>query len=189
MRGTWRRTRALGALLTVLTAACTTTGIGHGPSDMVSPPPPDGPSPTPTFSPTASGSPGPASPLVVGAANVTLSGDVTMSIGLPSIETPAVWAPPPAPMDITWSGGAVQQLHLSGTSFVSLAPTSADKALSFTVQGPDGPIEFSSTAGECSVTITPALADDMAGVFSCTLLTDVEGAVTVDARGTFTASG
>ena len=71
MRGTWRRTRVLGALLTVLTAACTTTGIGHGPSDMVSPPPPDGPSPTPTFSPTASGSPGPASPLVVGAANVT----------------------------------------------------------------------------------------------------------------------
>jgi len=189
MRGTWRRTRVLGALLTVLTAACTTTGIGHGPSDAVSPPPPDGPSPTPTFSPTASGSPGPASPLVVGAANITLSGDVTMSIGLPSIETPAVWAPPPAPMDITWSGGAVQQLHLSGTSFVSLAPTSADKALSFTVQGPDGPIEFSSTAGECSVTITPALADDMAGLFSCTLLTDVGGAVTVDARGTFTASG
>jgi hypothetical protein len=29
----------------------------------------------------------------------------------------------------------------------------------------------------------------MGGVFSCTLLTDVEGAVTVDARGTFSASG
>ena len=36
---------------------------------------------------------------------------------------------------------------------------------------------------------TPALADNMGGVFSCTVLTDVEGAVTVDARGTFTASG
>jgi hypothetical protein len=189
MRGSWLWTRTLGALLTLLMAACTATGIGHGPSDTVSPPPPDGASPTPTVSPTPSGSPGPESPLVVGVATVALSGDVTMSIGLPSIESPAVWAPPPAPMDITWSGGTVQQLHLSGTSFVSLAPTSADKALSFTVQGPDGPIEFSSTAGECSVTITPALADNMGGVFSCTLLTDVGGAVTVDARGTFTASG
>lgn len=189
MRGTWLRTRALGALFTVLTAACTATGIGHGPSDTVSPSPQDGASPTPTVSPTPSGSPGPESPLTVGVATVALSGDVTMSIGLSSIETPAVWAPPPAPMDITWSGGAVQQLHLSGTSFVSLAPTSADQALSFTVQSPDGPIEFSSTAGECSVTITPALADNMGGVFSCTLLTDVGGTVTVDARGTFTASG
>lgn len=189
MRGTWLRTRALGALLTLLTAACTTTGIGHGPSDTVSPAPPDSASPTSTVSPTPSGSPGPASSLEVGVANVALSGDVTMSISLSSIETPAVWAPPPAPMDITWSGGAVQQLHLSGTSFVSLAPTSADKALSFTVQGPDGPIEFSSTAGECNVTITPALAGNMGGLFSCTLLTDVGGTVTVDARGTFTASG
>lgn len=189
MRGTWLRTRVLGALLTVLMAACTTTGIGHGPSDTVSPPPPNGDPPTPTVSPTPSGSPGPESPLVVGGATVTLSGDVTMTIGLSSIETPAVWAPPPAPMDIIWSGGAVQQLRLSGTSFVSLAPTSADMALSFAVQGPDGPIEFSSTAGECSVTITPALADNMGGVFSCTFLTDVGGTVTVDARGTFTASG
>ena len=189
MRGTWLRTRTLGALLTVLMAACTSTGIGHGPSEEVSPPPQGGVSSTPTVSPTPSGSAGPESPLEVGVASVALSGDVTMTIGLSSIETPAVWAPPPAPMDITWSGGAVQQLRLSGTSFVSLEPTSADKALSFTVQSPDGPIEFSSTAGECSVTITPALADSMGGVFSCTLLTDVGDTVTVDARGTFSASG
>jgi hypothetical protein len=112
-----------------------------------------------------------------------------MSIGLSSIVVPAVWAPPPAPMDITWSGGNVQQLRLSGTSFVSLTETSADRALSFTVQGPDGPVAFSSTAGECTVTITPALPDAMGGVFTCTLLTDVDGALTVDARGIFSASG
>ena len=189
MRGSWLRTRTLGAFLTVLTAACSATGTGHGPTDTFSPPPPDTVSATPSVSPTPSGSPGPESPLEVGVASVSMSGDVTMSFALSSIETPAVWAPPPAPMDITWSGGTVQQLHLFGTSFVSLAPTSADKALSFTVQTADGPIEFSSTAGECSVTITPALADNMGGVFSCTLLTDVGGTVTVDARGTFSASG
>jgi hypothetical protein len=50
-------------------------------------------------------------------------------------------------------------------------------------------VEFSSSAGECSVTITPALPDEMGGVFTCTLLTDVQGALTVDARGAFSASG
>ena len=80
-------------------------------------------------------------------------------------------------------------MRLSGTSFVSLAATSANTVLSFTVQGPDGPVEFTSTAGECSVTITPALPDNMGGVFTCTLLTDVGGARTVDARGAFSASG
>lgn len=120
---------------------------------------------------------------------MTLSGDLTLEVSFSSIETPAVWAPPPAPMGITWLGGADQQLRLSGMSFVSLAETEVDRTLSFTVSGPAGPAEFSSTAGECSVTITPALPDDMGGVFTCTQLTDVEGVTTVDARGIFAASG
>lgn len=92
-------------------------------------------------------------------------------------------------MDITWQGTSGQQLRLSGTSFLSRAATSADRALSFTVAGPDGSVEFSSTTGECSVTITPALPDNMGGIFTCTSLTDVEGVTTVDARGTFVATG
>jgi hypothetical protein len=120
---------------------------------------------------------------------VTLSGDLALDVSFASIETPAVWAPPPAPMDITWRGGDGVRLHLSGMSFVSLAETGEDRVLSFTVAGPDGPVEFSSTGGECTVTITPALPDNMGGVFTCTLLTDVEGLTTVDARGIFSASG
>jgi hypothetical protein len=189
MRGTWPRTRTLGGLLAILTAACSTTGIGHGPSVSLPPPPPEDISPSATLSPTPTGSPGPESPLRVGSATVTLSGDLTLDLSLSSIETPAVWAPPPAPMDITWLGGADEQLHLSGMSFVSLTETGPDRTLSFTVPGPGGPVEFSSIAGECSVTVTPALPDDMAGVFICTLLTDVEGVTTVDARGNFSASG
>jgi hypothetical protein len=50
-------------------------------------------------------------------------------------------------------------------------------------------VVFSSTSGECSVTITPALPTNMGGVFTCTLLTDVEGLTTVDARGVFSATG
>ena len=87
---------ALGALLTVLTAACTTTAsvtaLRHGLAA-----PAGRPVPTPTRSRRPRRVRPLAGPLVVGAANVTLSGDVTMSIGLPSIETPAVERPPPAP--------------------------------------------------------------------------------------------
>ena len=187
MRGTWWRTRVLGALVAVLTAACTTTGIGRGPSAL--PSPPNNSSPSPTVSPSPTGSPGPASGLVTGLATVSVSGDLTLDVRFTRIATPAVWAPPPAPMDITWQGTSVRQLRLAGTSFLSRAGTSADRALSFTVVGPSGPVEFVSTAGECSVTITPALPDNMGGIFTCTLLTDVEGVTTVDARGTFSATG
>jgi hypothetical protein len=92
-------------------------------------------------------------------------------------------------MDITWQDSSGQELHLTGTAFVSRAETSADHVLSFTVDGPDGPVAFSSTAGECTITITPALPDNMGGLFTCTLLTDVEGVTTVDARGIFAATG
>jgi hypothetical protein len=173
--------------LAILTTACSTTGIGHGPT--VSPPSVDDISPSPTLSPSPTGSPGPESPLRVGVATVTVSGDLTLEVSLSSIETPAVWAPPPAPMDITWVGGTDEQLHLSGMSFVSFTETGPDRSLSFTVAGPDGSVEFSSTAGECSVTVTPALPDNMGGIFTCTLLTDAEGVTTVDARGIFSASG
>jgi hypothetical protein len=172
----------------VLTAACSTTGVGHGTS--VSPPPPDqSPTPTSPVSPTPTGSPGPESPLDTGTATLVLSGDLSMDVPFATIATPAVWAPPPAPMDITWNGPATEELRLSGTSFVSRAATSPDRALSFTVTGPDGPVVFSSTAGECAVTITPALPDNMGGIFTCSLLTDAEGVTTVEARGVFSAIG
>jgi hypothetical protein len=177
--------QAVGALLAVLTAACSATGIGHGPS--ISPPTSDD-SPSPIVSPTPTSSPGPASPLVTGAATLSLSGELSMDVPFASIALPAVWAPPPAPMDVTWQGPTTQVLRLSGTSFVSRTETNPDRALSFTVNAPDGPVVFASTAGECSVTITPALPDNMGGIFTCTLLTDVEGVTTVDARGVFSAT-
>jgi hypothetical protein len=186
MRGTWRRTRWLGALLAV-TAACSTTGFGQGPS--ISPPPPDDVSPSATPSPSPTGSPGPESPLRTGIATVALSGDLALQTSFSTIEVPAVWAPPPAPVDITWLGTGGQRLNLTGTSFLSREETSADRTLSFTITGPDGPVAFSSAAGECSITITPALPDNMGGVFTCTLLVDVEGVTTVDARGVFSAAG
>lgn len=185
MRGSGPKTSLIGAFLAVVTAACSATGVGHGPS--ISPPPSDD-SPSPVVSPTPTSPSGPASALNTGAATLTVSGGLTMDVPFASIALPAVWAPPPAPMDVTWQGPTTQVLRLSGTSFVSRAETGPDHALSFTVPGPDGPAVFTSTAGECSVTITPALPDNMGGVFTCTLLTDAEGVTTVDARGVFSAT-
>ncbi len=120
---------------------------------------------------------------------MTVTGDLTLTVSFAPLAEPAVWAPPPAPMDLTWEGTGPQQLRLTGTSFLSRADTRADRALAFTLRGPDGAVEFSSSAGECSVTITPALPDNMGGVFTCTALTDAQGSVTVDARGAFSATG
>ena len=188
MRGTRLMTGALGAFLGVLSISCSATGTGHGPSPAISPPSTGDGSASATPSASPSVSPGPESPLAVGSATLTLTGDLAVTVSLPAIQTPAVWAPPPAPMDITWAGGP-SIVHLSGTSFVSLAETSALTILSFSVQGPEGPVEFSSSAGECSITITPALPDNMGGVFTCSALTDVAGVLTVAAQGTFSASG
>jgi hypothetical protein len=179
------------ALLVILATgmtltACSQTGIGHGPS--ISPPPASS-SPSVPAAPAPSPTEGPASPLTSGVASVTLSGDVALTVSFAPLEEPAVWAPPPAPMDLTWLGAGPQELRLAGTSFLSRAQTSADRSLSFTVRGSDGAIEFTSSTGECSVTITPALPDNVGGVFSCPSITDVEGTVTVDARGVFSATG
>ena len=183
--GAMRRAMLVAAIAAFATA-CTVTGSVE---PSISPPTPsvvDG-SPTATTSPSASESPAPGSPLSTGAATFVLSGDLAQTVTLSTLES-AVWAPPPASMDLAWASGG-RELRLLGTSFVSLAVTSADHVLSFTVQGPEGPLEFSSADGGCSITITPALPNNVGGVFDCPAITDVEGGTTVGARGTFAASG
>jgi hypothetical protein len=186
MRGAWPRALAIGAGLVVTGVACSSTGLGHGIS--VSPPP----SPTSSLSPatpTEPPSPSPASPLTAGAATVNVSGDFTVTLPLSQLATPAVWGTPPAPMDLRWVGTGTQQLRIAGTSFVSRSATSPELTLTLTVTGPNGAVAFTSKAGECSITITPALPDNMGGVFSCSALTDTDGVNTIDARGVFSATG
>jgi hypothetical protein len=180
------RRAMLVAAIAAFATACTVTGEVE---PSISPPTPsvvDG-STTATSSPSASESPAPDSPLSSGAATLALSGDVTQTVTLSTLES-AVWAPPPASMDLAWASGG-RELRLSGASFVSLARTSADHVLSFSVQGPEGPLDFSSADGGCSITITPALPDNVGGLFECAAITDVQGGTTVGVRGTFTATG
>lgn len=181
-----RVTRMAPTLLAL--AACSTTGIGHGVTPSVSPivgtpapaTPVDGtPSPTVTDD----------GPLQTGSASVSTTGGLALQVGFSTLVEPDAWSVPPAPMDVAWQDPGGQTLRISGSSFSSRAATSSDRVLSFTVDGPDGPLEFSSQTGECSITISPALPTTMGGVFTCSGLTDTTGAVTVSAQGSFSASG
>lgn len=183
MRGSW----AVGAVLAALGIACTSTGTAPG-GVTVSPPPPDA-TPVPSPTPSATASPGPDGPLQTGGASISITGDLTAQVSLPTLVQPDAWAPPPGSMDLRWSEPGGQALQLSGASFTSLASTSEDRVLELLVNGPTGPVEFRSAAGECTVTITPALPDQVGGLFRCTGLSDAGGAFTVGASGAFSASG
>jgi hypothetical protein len=188
MRRSRARTLTFVAIaLAVVGVACAETGTGHG-NFSVSPPPAPSGSGSPSLQPSPSASSGPASPLTAGVTTVNVSGDLTATVPLPQLVVPAVWGPPPAPMDLTWTETGPQSLRIVGTSFVSRAATNADLTLSMTIGTTGGAVSFTSNAGECSITITPALPDNMGGVFSCSGLTDEDGTVTVDARGVFSAT-
>ena len=180
------RRAMLVAAIAAFATACTVTGNVE---PTISPPPPtdvDG-SPTTTPTPPARADPRPREPAL------DRGGDAR-PVRRPHADGDALdprerpWAPPPASMNLAWASGG-RELRLLGTSFVSLAVTSADHVLSFSVQGPNGPLEFSSADGGCSITITPALPNNMGGLFDCAAITDVEGGTTVGARGTFAATG
>ena len=140
-------------------------------------------------SPTATVEPYADTGLTSGSAAVTLSGALTVSETYPNLGLPAVWVPPPGDFAMTWRGPQ-RELTLGGVSFTAQQPTSTEHVLSFTVRGPEGAVTFRSEAGECLVTISPALLDRMGGTFLCTSITgDAEdgATVTVTAQGTFTA--
>jgi hypothetical protein len=206
-RSTPRTIRTSGACLVaavgLLTAAC--SGLGD-PIPSISLPPPAGStgstgsviSPATgdtgvTISPSGSGvptsSPGITGTVSAGRAAVSLTGGVNASVTFPSLTTPAVWSPPPGAITLSWEGPGDQILSLGGSSFTSQIPTDASHTLAFTVTIDGAPIAFRSDAGECTVAISPALPTQMAGSFLCTDLASVDDAVSVNAQGTFSATG
>lgn len=78
---------------------------------------------------------------------------------------------------------------MGGTSFVGTRPTSADLRLTFFVHSASGTASFSSTDGGCQVTVAQAEATAFVGSFSCAGITDVNGALVVNAQGSFVAAG
>jgi hypothetical protein len=124
-----------------------------------------------------------------GSASVEVVGSATASVSFPGLTVPAVWAPPPGAMGLRWWGPAGQFLALGGTSFAGQQPTSGSFTLTLSVDIGATTYRFRSTGGECLVTISPALASQVGGVFQCSSVTSAKGALTVDAHGTFSAAG
>jgi hypothetical protein len=182
--GMRRTTRAVLVAITLLAVAC-------GRED-----PPSLPDPLETGtpieivdSPTATVEPEAETGLTSGSAAVSITGALTVSETYPRLGLPAAWVPPPGDFAMTWRGPE-RELTLGGVSFTAQQPTSPERVLAFTVRGPDGPVSFTSDAGECVVTISPALLDRMGGTFLCTSITGDAGdgvTVTVTAQGTFSA--
>lgn len=124
-----------------------------------------------------------------GTASVSITGALNLSESYPNLGLPALWVPPPGELAMRWRGPE-RELTLTGVSFTAQQPTSPERVLTFAVRGTDGPIAFVSDDGECLVTISPALPDEMGGSFLCSAIagaTEDGSTVTVSAQGTFAA--
>jgi hypothetical protein len=138
--------------------------------------------PVPTTSPGITGS------VDVGNATITVSGALQTSQPTLPLASPAIYSPPPGTFTLAWSTAAVG-VALGGTSFIGTRPTSATLRLTFFVHSVSSTATFAPGDGGCDVTVTAAAANAFDGTFSCTGVTDVNGTLTVDAQGTFSASG
>ncbi len=110
------------------------------------------------------------------------------SSALDQLTTPAVWSPPPGTIALRWSGDG-GSLTIAGASFTNRVTTSASLTLTFSVRVDGIARTFRSGSGECAITISEALPTQMSGVYQCSQVSSENGTLTVDAQGTFQASG
>ncbi len=143
-----------------------------------------------TGSTTRPGSPGVTGAVNTGTASVSTTGVVARSqVTYTTLASRRSGPRPRAVIALNWTATRNQALGISGASFTAQQPTAPERLLQFSVQGPDGLVLFQSSAGECLVTITPALADQMGGTFLCTGIQSEDGSITVNAQGSFSAAG
>lgn len=145
--------------------------------------------PTTLPSSPPSGSPGVTGTLNVGTATVSTTGALNATATYATLFTPGIWTLPPGAIALSWRGKGQQHLSIAGPSFTAQLPTDVDRVLEFSLPGPDGVLTFRSSGGECLITISPALADQMGGSFTCQSVVSGDGAFTVNAQGSFSAQG
>lgn len=179
---------AIAVLTTALALAATACTTGSGSIRI-----PASPVPTPSGSPSPVVTPPPtgvAGTLVRGQASLTLSGDLSQTTSFPTLGAPAIWSPTPGTITLSWTGAdPVESISIGGPSFSGQQSTSPTLTLAFSVRSADGPKTFRSQAGECTVTLNPAVPTQVGGLVFCTNLKSVDGTVTVNAQGSFSAAG
>lgn len=195
--------RAAAAALALATVA---TACGGGDVDTSATPPAPVATQSPGASPTSitggtgvtingsgsvppTSSPGIITQVSQGTASVIVTGDLAATATFGQLTSPAIWSPPPGTLALAWGGAGKQSFAIGGESFASRIVTSPVHSLSLTLRVSAAAVEFRSTAGECSVTINPALPDNMGGNFQCAGIASADGSLRIDAQGTFAATG
>ena len=137
----------------------------------------------PTTSPAAG-----TGSLTSGEVTIRVSGDVDVDTTLTQLIT-AVFAPPPGGLALVWTAGGhdASTVGIGGVSFTGTMPTSPTLSLTLVAQTPEGISTFSSTDGECEVTMDVAANDEVSGGFDCRDLVGGSGEV-VDVSASFEAS-
>lgn len=123
-----------------------------------------------------------------GQITLQVSGDIDAQTTLTQLIS-AVYSPPPGGMALVWTAGGTSPatVGLGGTTFIGTRPTSPTLVLSLVAIG-NTSASFTSTNGECTVTVDTAGPTNIAGSFVCEGLNSTSGAV-VDVSGTFQAGG
>lgn len=137
-------------------------------------------------------SPGEATGTVrVGTAAIRLDGGLSGNVSLLMLGSPSLYSPPPGSIAVVWTDG-LQTLGITGESFVGGSVTSDTLSLDLQVRDGAELVALSSSAGECTITMDTAIDRSFAGSFTCRGLTGSTAAglaLSVDAAGTFSASG
>jgi hypothetical protein len=183
-----RRTILLAPLLllALLAASCGGDEPAAPPTASTGAPQSTSPGPLPTSSPG-----GATGTVVSGNATIQLGGDLSGTVQLLMLGTPAVYSPPPGSTALSWTDG-LQTMTITGTSFTDTQPTSAVLTLTLNMRDGAELLALASSAGECTITVDTAVERSFAGSFSCKDLvgtTSTEDFLSVDATGTFTAAG
>ena len=188
-------TIAVLAVVSFAAAACSGDDTQASPTPVTSSAVPSGATgntgtiidPSGSLPPTSS--PGITGSVTQGNATMTLSGAASGTVTLSTLSSPAIWSPPPGSMALLWSGPAKQAFGLGGASFVGQRSTSSALSLSFTVLVGGAAVAFTSTSGECIITITTAQTNSVAASYQCTGVPNDDASIVINAQGSFSATG
>lgn len=141
-------------------------------------------SPIPSPSGLPTGRPLGTITLTSGVAEVSVSGGLEADAPFDGVSEPAIYQPLPGDVAVSWGQGG---LTITGPLNLGAQATIGGLSLSLSVPTDGPPISFSSSAGECVITIDAATDLAFSGSFACDGLAG--GGVIAHAEGTFEASG
>jgi hypothetical protein len=124
-----------------------------------------------------------------GRALLAIDGDARASLVFGELTEPVTYAGGEGPLSLVWRTATYDLFTLGGGVRLGPQPTSAALRVQLAVDLGRGIVAFASDDGSCTITVERAERRSLAGEVACTGLTDAEGLLTIDLRGTFEAGG